>query len=213
MQDPVQFPWTESFQGGSTRWQFKMTVQFSCRGERRFARKRWLESLPFTRKTGQTWGELSVPIFALIFSWAKRTSPTCSFSVFTAISESSFLSVKRFLNARSRAGTLNRISSGQSLRNDCYCFRVILTKLLVRICSLKQLYVGVKIPHCSLGSIMDPFFEKRRISYCVVRRRSASFTLPLPSYESHALQLESIWKASSSFSTMSLAVRRAEKLN
>ena len=103
-----------------------------------------------------------------------------------------FLGVKRFLNARSRAGTLNRISSGQSLRNDCYCFRVILTKLLVRICSLKQLYVGVKIPHCSLGSIMDPFFEKRRISYCVVRRWSTSFTLPLPSYESHALQLESI---------------------
>ena len=44
---------------------------------------------------------LSHLIFSLIFSWAKRTSPMCSFSVFTAFSCSLLLSVERFKRSRS----------------------------------------------------------------------------------------------------------------
>ena len=58
-----------------------MIVQFSCRGERPFARKRsWLESLPFTRKMGQE--ENCQSLFSLSSSRERSERLQCALSRF-----------------------------------------------------------------------------------------------------------------------------------
>jgi len=74
-----------------------MTVQFSCRGERPFARKRsWLKFLPFTRKMGHE--ENCQSLFSLSSSRERSERLRCALSwFFTATSGVSFLSVQRLL--------------------------------------------------------------------------------------------------------------------